>query len=72
MNLEKILAQLALLEQYLTPPRRRRLYRLATTVLGILIVQKVVTADSVAGYLQALGLLLGVAPAELAARNTPK
>jgi len=56
------------LEQALTPARRRKVYRLATIVVVALFAREVSQGD----VLQALGILLGVAPAELAARHTPK
>lgn len=54
-----------------TPAGRKRLYRIATGVVLILVLHKVVTAEGAATYLQALALALGVVPAELAARNVP-
>jgi hypothetical protein len=57
------------LEQALTARRRRAVYRVATGVVLILATRQAITADDAAGYLQALALLLGVAPSELAARN---
>lgn len=56
----------------ITPTRRRYIYRLAGAVLLVLALHTVVTADQVTTYLQALAIFLGVAPAELAARNTPR
>lgn len=59
------------LEAQLTPARRLRVYRIAQAALLVLAIQQVVTADDATGYLQALGIALGIAPTELAARNTP-
>ena len=54
----------------LTPARRKAIYRTASAVLVLLALYKVVTADEAATYAQAAAVLLGIAPAELAARNT--
>jgi hypothetical protein len=64
--------KLSQLEQALTPARRRRVYRLVSVLLLLLVAHKVLTAPDVASYLQALAIALGIAPAELAARNTPQ
>lgn len=58
--------KLTALEQALTPARRRKVYRLATIVVVALFAREVSQGD----VLQALAILLGVAPSELAARNT--
>lgn len=60
------------IENALTPERRRRVYRLVQAVLLVLVLHKLVTADEAATYLQALALAAGLAPAQLAARNTPR
>lgn len=57
--------------EYLTPKRRKALYRACTAVLLVLSLYKVVTADEAATWLQAVALFLGILPAELAAHNTP-
>lgn len=54
-----------------TPAQRKAVYRIVSAVLLVLVLHKIVTADQAATYLQALVLALGIAPAELAARNTP-
>lgn len=59
--------KLAEVEAALTPARRRRVYRLASIVVVALFAREVTQGD----VLQALAILLGVAPAEMAARNTP-
>lgn len=56
----------------ITPARRRAIYRTASAVLLVLALHQAVTAEQAATYLQALALFLGIAPAELAARNTPR
>jgi hypothetical protein len=55
-----------------TPARRRYLYRLTGAVVLILGVHGVAEADTLQAYLQAVAIFLGVAPAELAARHTPR
>lgn len=55
----------------ITPARRRYLYRAAGAVVLILGVHGLVEADTATAYLQALAIFLGLAPAELAARNVP-
>lgn len=55
----------------ISPARRKYLYRLAGAVLMVLVLHKVVTADQVTTYLQALAIALGIVPAEMAARNVP-
>jgi hypothetical protein len=62
-------SKLTELEKALTPARRRKVYRLVTGTLLILATRKVISADDASAYLQAAALYLGVAPAELAARN---
>lgn len=57
--------------QALTPARRRAVYRIVSAALLVLTVQRAVTAEDAAAYLQAAGLALGLVPAELAARNVP-
>lgn len=56
----------------ITPARRRTLYRLVSAVLLVLALHQAVSAEQSGTYLQALALFLGIAPAELAARNTPR
>lgn len=53
------------LEQALTPARRRKVYRLATIVVLVVFARQLSQGD----VLEALAILLGVAPTELAARN---
>lgn len=55
----------------ITPARRKAVYRVASAVIIVLVLHKVVTADEAGQYLQAIALALGIVPAELAARNTP-
>lgn len=54
-----------------TPAQRKAIYRIASAVLIVLVMHGVVTADDAAQYGQALLLLLGLVPTELAARNVP-
>jgi hypothetical protein len=61
--------KLAELEAALTTARRRKVYRLVQAIVLVLVLRKALSADDAAGYLQALALALGIAPAELAARN---
>lgn len=56
------------LEAALTPARRRKVYRLASIVVVALFARQLSQGD----VLEALAVLLGVGPAELAARNVPK
>lgn len=56
----------------ITPARRRYLYRLAGAVVLILGVHQVVEASTAEAYLQAFAIFLGIAPTEVAARNTPR
>lgn len=60
--------KVAEVEAALTPARRRKVYRLATIVVVALFAHELTQGD----VLQGLAILLGVAPAELAARNTPR
>lgn len=55
-----------------SPSTRKAIYRSASAVVVLLVFYKVLTADEAAAYVQALGILLGLVPTELAARNVPK
>lgn len=61
----KLTETLTELEKALTPARRRKVYRLATIVVLCLSAKQLTQGD----VLQALAIVLGVAPAEMAARN---
>lgn len=63
--MSKINQTLAAVEKALTPSRRRKVYRVATIVVLALFAHKLSQGD----VLESLAILLGVAPAELAARN---
>lgn len=54
------------LNTYLTPARRKAVYKIAALVASVLVVHQVVTADDAANYLEILGELLGVAAPLLA------
>lgn len=67
--MSKINDAIRALDKAATPARRRKVYRLVQAVLLVLLMHGLVSADDAAGYLQALALAIGLAPAELAARN---
>lgn len=59
-------------EQVFTPARRRKIYHAVALVLAVLTIHGVVTAEQATAYLVALAPVLGVAAAELAAKNVPE
>lgn len=65
----KINDAISAIEDAATPARRRKVYRIVQAVLLVLVLRGLVTSDDATGYLQALALAVGLAPAELAARN---
>ena len=55
----------------LDPRARKTIYHVAAAVFAGLGIYGVISAEEAAEYVQAVILILGIAPAELAAGNTP-
>lgn len=55
----------------LDPRARKTIYHAAAAVFAGLGIYGVISAEEAAEYIQAVILILGIAPAELAAGNTP-